>query len=114
MYDVTSPLTVQTHPDLCSSCTPEDSGKVDFLHKSELSTHVSYVCILYKMQSSSNPYSDALQPDRSQRDRPASCVISGQYFAANHVSLSFPSCGRISRTSFFLFPGIKLDNSETV
>jgi len=102
-----SQLQLQT-PSALSSCNvPEDLAQVA----------TDYRYAKYTRQLSWNTNSKTVEPDRSQRDRPAACVIAQQYSSTKFVSLLFHSRkekfgavkSRYFKISlFFLSLGLKL------
>ena len=73
---------VKTLPDLRSIYVPEGPVQVEFCAcRNWVRTYV------HTRQSSWNPNSNALEPDRPQHDRPAACVIAQQYFSVTLVLL---------------------------
>ena len=102
-----SQLQLQT-PSALSSCNvPEDLAQVA----------TDYRYAKYTRQLSWNTNSKTVEPDRSQRDRPAACVIAQQYSSAKFVSLLSHSRNEkigalktslFQKFVFFLSVGLKL------
>ena len=59
------------------------------------------------MESSWNPNSNTLEPDRLQHDIPAACVIAKEYSATTLVSIRYHSrkekCGDFQKYYYFEF-----------
>jgi hypothetical protein len=75
-------------------------SQVGFMH-----TYSQFYKHIHKKQSSWNPYSNTLEPDRSQHKRTSVCVIAQQYSSAIIASLQFyPHSGNLgAQLKFSMF-----------
>jgi len=77
---------VKTLPDFRSIYVPEGPAQVKFCARRNW-VRTRWNIYVYTRQSSWNPNSNTLEPDRPQHDRPAACVIAQQYFSITLVIL---------------------------
>ena len=76
-------------PTYAYSYVPDGLAQIEYCAKSELSVHMDIYKYVNKIESSINPNSNTLEPDRPRYDQPAACVIAQQYSSASFFSLRF-------------------------